>query len=815
MQHRAASACCLVVLLVVSPVATAVPAAASATTQPSAVSTETANATTQADSEFDGTAFLAVDEASDGDLVAGGVEVAPNASSRPALANTTATLARVGENGTEWSTSVGNGNTTAVRDVLAADDGIYFLLVESRGGARGPGSSRSADVRLGKASSGGEVRWQESLNGTLGFTAGTGGSLVDTDDGVALARQVPGSGVRLTEYDGRTVAWERTYDVEARVGSVRATDDGFLLAGSVGFDEPWVLRTAESGQPVFNETYPGIESAGVLGAVPTDDGGALVAGRHRPGFDAGSGALTARLDGDGQVRWTRVHGTGSDVQLTRVFGTERGLLLAGQSIAGPGETGSVRLLGVGADGAELAGGTVEDVPRVTAMTRSDDSLRVAGLEGAGLSEGDLNAVFRTIQVPSTEAPGDASLAADTALASNETHYRGQDIRVRDAGLADTYTLVRLPGEFGEFEPQEVRQVTLGDDGTAVFESATLPEGKYVLRMPYDRPVAVEDGRVQGPADRSEAAFRVEEQRLFRVETNRTLVDVAAGERRLSLTLDSDRQSYEVHVRADRFRGGAAGATDLREAFGQVDGFEGIDTVDGQPAARIAVGDRGDEGSLGLTADVADLRPGLYDVVVSGADTRDGGAVADGRFVVGTPEEHPVGLELGAQSLTVGAGEEVRTNVTLTGLTGGAGALALSANRTGDPDVRLRLDADVNASRVSAGGGVSPRESTTELMAFDADTPTGSVEVARLEVRGESLGREPLTNGTNTATLRVDWVVDEDGVPYTAPEPVTVAYEVTGAGNATGAGDSPGDGGAGGGRSPVSGGASGSAGGGSA
>jgi len=799
MQRRTLSACCLVVLVVASTVAVAVPAAASATTQPStAPADETADATTQLNRTFEGTAFLAVDGASDGDTVAGGIEVDANASNRPALADATATLVRVAGNGTvEWSTSIAGENATRVVDVLAADDGVYFLVTERTPDATG---SQSVDLRLGKATGGGEVRWQQSLNGSVGFGLGTGASLVDTDDGVALAQQVPDRGVRLAEYSGGTVAWERTYGVEGRVASVRATDDGFLLAGSVGFDEPWVLRTTESGRPTFNETYPGIESTGVLGAVPTDDGGALLAGRYRAGFDTGTAAWTARLDGDGGVEWTRAHGAGSDRQFTRVFDTETGLLLVGQSVTGPERTDSVRLLGVGADGSQQFDEVVEGVPRVTAVARTGDSLRVAGLEAADPAPGNLTGVLAELPLPSADTEGDATLAADADLASNGTFYRGQNLRVAGSELADTYTLVRLPGEYDDFEPQAVRRVSVGADGTAVVESATLPSGEYVLRMPYGRPVAVEGGQVRGPADREEAAFRLEAQRFVRVETNRTFVDPAAGQSRVSLAFDSERSDYAVHVRADRFRGDAAGADELRAAFGGVDGFEGVDVVDGQPAARIAVDDQ----RVRLNATVGAFDPGLYDVVVSGADTRDGGAVADGRIVVGTTEQRPLGLEFANRSLSVTGGEEVETNVTLTGLSEGAGALALSATRTGEPDVRLRLRAEVDASRVSGGGSISPRESTTETTVLDADTSTGAVEVAKLRVRAEGLGREPVTNGTNTATVRVDWAVDEDGLPYTLPEPVTVTYEVTGAGNTTDDGGPGAGGGAGSGGGAVGG-----------
>lgn len=784
MRRQSVSACCLVVLLVASTVAMTAPAAASATAQPSTASTApaAADAALQSNSQFNGTAFTAIDEAGDGDLVAGGVSgISPALAGQqgPPLPN--ATLTRVGEDGTtEWSTRFEGANSTRIADVLATDDGIYFLVVETAPTSTGG----PPDVRLGKATDDGDVLWQEPLNASFRFV--TGGGLVDTDDGVALAHQVPERGVRFAEYSGRTVVWEHTYDVDARVSSVRATDDGFLLAGAVSFDEPWVLRTSASGRPTFNETYPGIESSGVLGAVTTEDGDVLLAGRHRPGFGADQSTWTARLDGDGQVRWTRVHGTGSDAQVNRVFDTDDGMLLVGQDLTGLQGESTVRLIGVDADGAQTFDERVEDVPRITAMTRSGDTLRVAGLTSINRTTGVYTSTLTDVSVPDARAGADAALEADADLTSGETRYRGQDLRVSDPGLTDTYDLVRLPGERDEFDAHVVRRVSLGTDDEAVIESATLPRGEYVLRTTDGQSVAVEDGQVQGAADRDEASFQLDSQRFFRVETNRTFVDAAAGERGVSLAFDSDRSNYDVYVQADRFRGEGASADELRAAFGDVDGFEGIETVDGQPAARIAVGEV-DGRQTHINATVDAFEPGLYDVVVSGVDTRDGGAVADGQVVVGTAEERPVGVELENRSFSVAAGEEAVTNVTLTNLTDGIGALSLGANRTGEPGVRLRLRADVNASRLSASSGISRRESDTETTALDAETATGTVEVGQFRVRAESIGREPITNGTNTATFRVNWVVDENGVPYTVPDPITVTYEVTDAGNATGGG----------------------------
>jgi len=186
MQRRALSACCLVALVVASTVAVAVPAAASTAAQPSTASAVSAvDATTQVDSRFNETAVLAVDEAGDGDLVAGGITVDANASdSRPVLSDATTRLVRVDTDGTtEWSTRIESENATRVLDVVAADDGIYFILVESLPESTDLGS---VGLRLGKATPAGEVRWQQSLNASVGFEPGAGNSLVETDDGVAL-----------------------------------------------------------------------------------------------------------------------------------------------------------------------------------------------------------------------------------------------------------------------------------------------------------------------------------------------------------------------------------------------------------------------------------------------------------------------------------------------------------------------------------------------------------------------------------------------------------------------------------------------------
>lgn len=794
MRRQTVSACAFVVLLVASTVAVTAPAAATGTPQPSAAAPAVdAGAAHLSDSRFNDTAFVAVDATEDGGLVAGGLV----ASSRTGLGSPNGTLVSFGADGsTEWTVDFESENATRVLDVLAADDGVYFVVSET---PSQPGSFRATEVRLGRVTDDGDLTWQRELD--AGFAFGSGNTLVDTDDGVAVAHTVPEQGVRLAEYDGGTVVWERTVGIDARVSSLRTTDDGFMLAGTAGFDEPWLLRTTESGRPLLNETYPGIASGATLGAVPTEDGGAVLAGRHRAGYGPGGPSTwTARVDGDGVVRSTRVHDTGAGVSVSQVLDDEDGLLLVGQNL-GPlqgADSATTRLVGIGPDGAVRFDETVTDFPRITAVTASDGTLTVAGVTEFSMS--GFTGTLDQTSIPESDVGADPSLEPDADLTTGETVWRGQNVRVTEGGPSETYDLVRLPGERDSFDPHVVRRFAL-DDGEAVLETATLPEGEYVLRGPEGEYRVVTDGRVGDAVDRADATFRVESQRFFRVETDRTFVDVADGERQVSLTFDSEREGFDVYVTADRFRGGAASAAQLRAAFGDAEGFEGVETVAGQPAARVEVDEVDERGEATIELAAAELDPGLYDVTVSGVDTRDGGAVAQGRVVVGSADARPLGVSLENRSLTVAVGERVSTNVTLSNVTHGVGALSMSANLSGDPLVRLRLHADVNASRISSGAGIGPRETETETTAVDGDTANGTVTVGRFGVRAESFGRNTLTNGTNTATFRVDWVVDERGVPYTVPDPMVVTVEVTDAGNATGgSGATTGDGSSSGGES---------------
>ena len=509
----------LVALVVLGTLVATVPAGASGATpaqqaDPAAQTDDrTANAT---DRPFGGTAVQTLADAGDGALVAGGVELPANATVRAMAREVNGTLLKVDDGAVVWERTfpVENASTRVTTATVGPDGTVYFLL--STQPTDGETAFPPSEVELVAADGSGEIAWRHSLNTSeRASLVGGGNTLAATDRGVAVAYALPNeSGVRLETFDDGAQVHGETYEIDAVPRTVEPAGDGLLVAGVAGFDTPWVLRTDGDGDTAFNRTLPGRSRKSVVGAVPTDDGGALLAGTQRVfGGDVSQNAWVSRLDSDGVQRFSRVYGVGADGRVRHVFDHDDGLLLLeGQSLTT--EDATARLRAVTGNGTELFAEETESLPRATAAVRAGDTVRVAGLEG--LLTRNLSATDATVPVPAVErSTADAGLDADIGPTSNESVYRGQNLLFEGSETVDgTAELLRVPGEYDEFDPQVVRRVGLGD-GPAVVESATLAAGEYVLTVDGD-PVDLADGEVVGTANRSAAAFTVESQRFYRV-----------------------------------------------------------------------------------------------------------------------------------------------------------------------------------------------------------------------------------------------------------------------------------------------------------
>ncbi len=741
-------------------------------------STDDAPDVADAVANYTGERFVATALASDGDAtLAGGSADVQTLTADAAASN--ASVLRVSADGdVAWAAELSSENRTGITAIApAADGGAYVVRTEQV-----PRENRSeipeVDVALVRLDDAGDQQWREPLN-TAGYLA-RGLALTQTTDGVAVAYSGPDRGVSLRAFDDAgDQTFDRTYGAEAVPTALSETDDGFLVAGTGDFRSAWVLRTGADGEPVLNETYEGGGDVRVAGAVPTDDGGAVLAGHHRADFGAVDPMPWAsRVDGDGVQEWSRVYPTGEKTRVQEAFATEDGVVLVGSDRAEWGDETVSRLVGVGLDGTELFQANASADGRTVAATGGGDSVTVATMN---YRERNASGGLTTLELPDIEAGG--GLDADVGPSSNESVYRGQNLGFEHPDAAgETYDLVRVPGEHADFERHAERRVAFRDDGTAVVESATLPPGEYVLESPDGDVFAVDDGSLQPAEDGEHAAFGVDRQDVS-VEVEDAYVDATTDDATVAVNVDSRRSNYSVYVSASRFRGGAASTEALRDAFADTAGFAGVETVDGRPVARIDLGPEHATGSdvrrydQTFDASAGAFDAGLYRLRVAATDTRDGGAADTTRLVVGKATADPLDVTLENDSLTVPVGNETATNVTVSGLDDGVGAMSMSANRTGDPAVSLRADLDVQASRGEGSGRWSSRRSAASAAAFDANTTEGTVTVGELRVQA----RDRIDvdgNATNTVTFGLDWVVDEDGTPYALPDEQTITVDVT-------------------------------------
>ncbi|QLH75781.1 hypothetical protein HZS55_21975 [Halosimplex rubrum] len=817
-REQTATACWLAALVVVGTLVAVVPAGAlaagpsnSSAAADAPAGSDALAADAQSNSPYGDVVPTAIEKTDDA-TVAGGTVLPENYSVRDVPRTVNGSVVRVEDDRTVWQRTFSTVNaTTQIAEIEVDDDGDVYALVSTQPSEveSYPPETTTEVVHL---TADGDLTWRHEINasGYAGVGA-TGETLRATDQGVAVTHALPGGdGVRLAELTGGDAIWSETYGIAAEPSTLRATDDGFLVAGTTGYSNPWVLQTSASGAVELNRTVRGSVDQRVVGAVPTDDGGVLLAGTQSTfGGASSSNAWVSRLDDDGVTRWSRVYGTDARANVQQAVARDGGVLLLERGEYSLDGATTLRLRGVDADGAQQFVEPAEFTGSVTATHLGADTVTLAGVENALVGNYTVNTA--SVDVPRGD-DGEYAFEADGGPTSNETAYRGQNLRFADASAAgDTHELVRLPGEHDEFEPHVVRRLAF-DDGETVLESATLPAGEYVLRNADGEPVVLDDGEVVDTGDREAAAFDLRSQDFFHLDTNRTFVDATAGEDGVSMSLYSERSNYVLHASVTDSDGESVSAGELRNAFETVDGFDGVETVDGRQVARIEVGTV-DE--LRLNVSAAALDAGLYEVTVASPDTREAGAATTGRLVVAQDAGREIGVSLNRSSLTVPVDGTDAANVTLTGVDDAITALSLSANRTGEPAVRPRLNLQVNASRISAGAGIGGGEATTETSAFDASTGNGSVEVGILEVGTERFGDESVATGNNTVTFRVDWVVGEDGTPYTVPDPITVPVEVVESTNATDDSGEPDEGGVVGGDGDESSGSDGDSGGSSA
>ncbi len=201
-----------------------------------------------------------------------------------------------------------------------------------------------ADFYVVRTDSSGNTLWSQTFGGNLSESAS---AVVPTSDGgilVAGMTNTYGAGwedvwVVKMSGDGDSL-WSHTYGgpVTDEVWSMIAVSGGgYLIAGltasfGAGGDDVWLIRIAEDGNELWNQTFGGIGNDQGWAVTEISDGGFLITGKTNS-FGAGAYDLwLLKSSADGDSLWSRTFGdTGNDNGNAVIQNEDGNYLVAGST----------------------------------------------------------------------------------------------------------------------------------------------------------------------------------------------------------------------------------------------------------------------------------------------------------------------------------------------------------------------------------------------------------------------------------------------------------------------------------------------------
>jgi hypothetical protein len=133
------------------------------------------------------------------------------------------------------------------------------------------------------------------------------------------------------------IEWNQTYggaDGEIARSLIKTSDGGYALGGGTspfgGAADLWLVKTDESGNMEWNKTYGGAQDDRAQSLIETSDGGYALAGLTES-FGAGSYDFwLVKVDGSGNLEWNKTYGgTGDDGAHSLVKTSDGGYALTG------------------------------------------------------------------------------------------------------------------------------------------------------------------------------------------------------------------------------------------------------------------------------------------------------------------------------------------------------------------------------------------------------------------------------------------------------------------------------------------------------
>jgi len=243
----------------------------------------------------------------------------------------------------EWNVAFGGGSDDEGHAVCQTADGGYAAAGFTKSTGAG-----GKDVWLVKVDAAGEPRWTRSFGGSSDDEAY---AIRETaDGGLILAGATSSFGTAgsrdlwLIKTDSTGISeWTRSLGGFGSDGawSVAPTaDGGFILAGWTfsygpsGVGNAWLVKTDPLGNMEWNQPFGGTDVDRGYEALPTTDGGYILAG-YTDSFGAGLYDLyLVKTDDAGTEQWSRTFGgTGRDYANDVVETADGGYLAAGYTLS--------------------------------------------------------------------------------------------------------------------------------------------------------------------------------------------------------------------------------------------------------------------------------------------------------------------------------------------------------------------------------------------------------------------------------------------------------------------------------------------------
>jgi hypothetical protein len=316
-----------------------------------------------------------------------------------------------GSGNIQWTRTIGGGSEDRGYSIIQTSDGGYAVA-----GWTWSFGAGWKDVYVVKLDGSGNIQWTRTIGGQ--YNDDMGASIIQTTDGgYAVAGFTASFGyggfdvytekldVYVVKLDGSgNIQWTRTIggsNWNEGHSIIQTTDGGYAVAGSTasfgaGNYDVYVVKLDGSGNIQWTRTIGGGDRDYGYSIIQTSDGGYAVAG-WTWSFGAGwNDVYVVKLDGSGNIQWTRtIGGSGKEEGSSIIQTRDGGYAVAGFTASfgyGDFDVYVVKLDGsgnvnVGSCGSVLSnrgtGGTGGNVSVANPSTSSGGTVSSGGVAGSG------------------------------------------------------------------------------------------------------------------------------------------------------------------------------------------------------------------------------------------------------------------------------------------------------------------------------------------------------------------------------------------------------------------------------------------------